>query len=68
MTALINVSKSTSFSLNSISMIMLYIVGFFYSNPKLYIAALSSFLNIETLGSIFPVFSVSKSTNASLIS
>ena len=51
-----------------ISMIMLYIVGFFYSNPKLYIAALSSFLKLETLGSIFPVFSVSKSTNASLIS
>jgi hypothetical protein len=57
-----NYSNSISVPSFSKSAIMLYIVGFFYWKPKDYIAALSS------LGSIFPLPSVSKRLKASFIS
>ena len=57
-----NYSKSTSLPKDSKSAIMLKIVGFLLSNPRLCIADFSS------LGSILPVASVSKRENASLSS
>lgn len=56
---MINISNYPSFSNSAI---ILNIVGFFWSNPKLYIAALSS------RGSTLPVPSVSNRLKASLIS
>lgn len=57
-----NSSKSTSRPRPSRSAIMLKIVGFLLSNPRLLMADFSS------LGSIFPVASVSKRLKASLSS